>query len=408
MALSNFAIKHAKPKEQPYKLFDGQGLFLLVNPNGRKWWRHKYAFDGKEKLLSFGTYPEVSLKEARAKREDARKLLASGQDPSMRRKQESLQRTLANAQTFSSVAQELIEKREREGISEATHKKMLWFASKLEDAIGSRPVSEILPLEILQILRVIESRGNLETAKRVRAFASRVFRYAIITGRATVNPASDLAEAITSPTVKHYSAIIDPAELGGLLRAIDGFNGALITKLALQLTPHVFVRPGELRQAEWSEIDQEAAVWRIPAAKMKMRSEHIVPLSRQSRLIIKSVQAISSSSNYLFPSTRTNARPMSENTINAALRRMGFTKAEMTAHGFRSSASTLLNESGKWSSDAIERALAHKDSNTIRGIYHRGAHWQERVEMAQWWSDYLDALREGRKMLPFSAHSDTY
>ena len=347
MALSISAIRNAKPKDKPYKLFDGQGLFLLVNPNGRKWWRLKFSFDGKEKQLSLGTYPEVSLKAARGKREDARKLLANGQDPSLERKKEALERVVANAQTFSAVATEFIEKRSREGISEATHKKMLWFASKLEDAIGKRPVSDILPMEVLQIIRVIESNGNLETAKRVRAFAARVFRYAIITGRATTNPAADLGEAITSPTIQHYSAIIDPVALGGLLKAIDGFDGAPITKHALQLTPHVFVRPGELRHAEWDEFDLEAAVWRIPAEKMKMRSEHIVPLSRQSLEIIQSVRTISANSKYLFPSVRTHLRPMSENTVNAALRRMGYTKAEMTAHGFRSSASTLLNESGQ-------------------------------------------------------------
>jgi integrase len=246
---------------------------------------------------------------------------------------------------------------------------------------------------LLAVLKKIERAGHYETARRMLAFAGRVFRYAVATTRARSNPAADLRGALTAPKVKHHAAVLEPKAFGALLRAIDGFEGQPATQLALRLAPHVFLRPGELRQAEWAEIDLDAAVWRIPAAKMKMDREHVVPLSTQSIMILQEARPLSGHGRYVFPSVRSLHRPMSENTINGALRRLGYSKEEMTGHGFRSSASTLLNESGMWSTDAIERALAHGDTDHIRDAYHRGAHWPERVKMAQWWSDHLDTLR---------------
>jgi integrase len=269
--------------------------------------------------------------------------------------------------------------------------------------LGNRPVADITPAQLLTTLRKVEAKGNLETARRMRSLASRVFRYAVATSRATSDPAALLRGALTAPVVTHHSAILKPQQVGGLLRAIDGYSGQPLTCLALKLTPHLFVRPGELRRAEWSEFDLDAAVWTIPAEKMKMRNAHVVPLSRQALELLRSTEALSAGQQYVFSSLYPGNRPMSENTINAALRRMGFTGDEMTAHGFRALASTLLNESGKWNPDAIERALAHKDSSATRGAYHRGTHWAERVEMAQWWSDYLDTLKQGAQVIPFAA-----
>jgi len=254
---------------------------------------------------------------------------------------------------------------------------------------------------LLAVLRRIEARGNYETALRVLQLSGRVFRYAIATARLTSDPSRDLRGALTSPKAKHYGAIIEAKRAGELLRAIDGYEGQVLTKLAMQLSAHVFVRPGELRHAEWSEIDLEGALWTIPAEKMKMGRPHAVPLSRQSVALFRQLQDISGPSGFVFPSIRTRTRPMSENTVNAGLRRLGFSGDEMTAHGFRAMASTLLNESGKWNPDAIERALAHGDEDRVRAAYHRGAHWKERVEMAQWWSDYLDTLRSGAEIVAF-------
>ncbi|ESQ84959.1 tyrosine-type recombinase/integrase [Asticcacaulis benevestitus] len=393
MALSDTAIRNAKPRDKQYKLYDEKGLFMILSPAGGKWWRFKYTLNGKEQQLTVGVYPDVGLKEARLKRDEARKLLAAGIDPGADKKRKAVAATMAAENTFKAVAEEFITKREREGLAEVTIGKAKWLLSLLEPSIGRQPISDIEPYELLAALKEVEARGTHETAKRMRAFAARVFRYAIITGRARHNPAADLGEALISPKVTHHAAIIEPKAVGALLRAIDGYEGNTTTKLALRLAPHVFVRPGELRHAEWSEIDFDAAVWRIPPAKMKMRQEHAVPLSRQAIAILKEGEAVRGHSKYVFPALRTWLRPMSENTLNAALRRLGYSSDEMTSHGFRSTASTLLNESGKWAPDAIERALAHKDGDNVRAAYHRGTHWDERVKMAQWWSDYLDELR---------------
>jgi len=400
MALSDTALRAAKSQKERYKIHDGGGLFVIVMPSGGKLWRLKYRYLGKEQQLTIGCYPEVGLKEARARREEARKIIAAGGNPAFERKKAAIAASLSAANTFKAVAEEFIDKRAREGLTPHTIEKARWHLSLLEAALGERPISEIEAYELLESLRKVEKSGRHETAIRMLSFASRVFRYAVATARAKRDVAADLRGALTAPKVKHYSAIIDPKGVGELMRAIDGFDGHPTTQWALRLAPHVFVRPGELRRAEWVEIDLDAAVWRIPAQRMKMRREHTVPLSTQAVAILKDAQKITGSGRLVFPSVRTPLRPMSENTLNAALRRLGYSNDEMTSHGFRSTASTLLNESGKWTSDAIERALAHTDADSVRGAYHRGAHWAERVLMAQWWSDYLDTLRTGATILP--------
>ena len=402
MPLSDTAIRAAKPRPTPYKLFDEGGLFLFVSPSGGKLWRLKYRHLGKHQQLSFGRYPDVGLKDARDRRDEARKVIAAGGNPAFEKKRAAIAASISAANTFKAVADEFIAKREQEGLKEITTGKARWLLAQLELALGERPIAEIEPHELLAVLKKVELSGRHETAKRLLAFAGRVFRYAIATARAKHNVAADLQGALVAPKVKHHAAIIDPKGVGALLRAIDGFDGHPTTLWALKLAPHVFVRPGELRMAEWAEMDLDTGVWRIPGSRMKMNREHVVPLSTQAVAILKEAQQLTGDRRYVFPSVRTNLRPMSENTLNAALRRLGYSNDEMTSHGFRSTASTLLNESGKWSRDAIERALAHGDSDSVRAAYHRGAHWQERVKMAQWWSDYLDGLRDGARVLSFA------
>ena len=408
MALSINAIRNAKPTAKPYKLADEKGLFLLVQPSGGMLWRMKFRVDGRdaqgnakkvEKKLGLGTYPEVSLKDARALRDDARALLAKGIDPAEKKRRDIHTAKVSAANSFGSVAQSYIDKCKREGRAEATTTKQEWLLKVLERAIGQRPVAEIEPFEMLEAVRKYETTGRTETAHRALQFSSQVFRFAIANQLAATDPTRDLRGALTSHKAKHHAAILEPKKAGELLRDMDGYEGSPVTKIALQLSALLFVRPGELRHAEWTEIDVEAAVWRIPADKMKGRVQHVAPLATQSLTLLEELRALTSDGTFVFPSIRTYARPMSENTVNAALRRLGYTGDEMTAHGFRAMASTLLNESGKWSPDAIERALAHKDKDAVRAAYHRGAHWQERVEMAQWWGDYLDTLRTGAEII---------
>ena len=399
MPLSDTTIRAAKPRDRPYKLYDSAGLFMIVTPPGGRLWRFKYDFAGKAQQLSIGRYPEVGLKEARQRRDDARKLLAAGKDPSAEKKRAEVIAKINAANTFNAVAEELIAKTEAEGHAPATLSKARWFLGLLGPALGDRPISEIEAYELLAVLKKVESAGHHETANRMLAFASRVFRYAVATTRAARNPAADLKGALVTPQVKSHAAIVEPAALGKLLRAIDAYDGQPCTKAALRLAPHVFVRPGELRTAEWSEINLEQAIWVIPKGKTKMRTEHVVPLSRQVITLFEEIKVLTGAGRYVFPGVRTPRRPMSENTLNVALRNLGYTKGEMTSHGFRSTASTLLNESGKWSPDAIERALAHTLEG-VRGVYNRSPYWHERVEMAQWWSDYLDTLRQGADIIP--------
>ena len=402
MALTDVAIRKARNGPKAYKLGDSAGLFLLVEKSGGKLWRMKYRIDGREKKLAIGRYPEIGLAEARRRRDAAREQLAQGKDPSREKQREKVRAKLGAENTFASLAAEFCEKRKHDGSrawAPATAKRCEYLLSVLNSSIGNLPIADIEPADILTAVRRLESKGKLESAKRTLQLAGSVFRYAVATARLKSDPTRDLRGALMNPTVTHYGAVLDPAEAGELLRAIDGYEGQPITKLAMQLAPHVFVRPGELRQAEWSEIVFDEALWTIPASKTKMRKDHLVPLSRQALAILEEAYQFTGPGGYVFPSVRTRRRPMSDNTINAGLRRLGYTTDEMTAHGFRAMASTLLNESGKWNPDAIERALAHGDSDKVRAAYHRGAHWKERLKMMKWWSDYLDQLREGAKVV---------
>jgi len=400
MALTDTAVRLAKAGDSDRKLADEKGLYLLVTATGSKLWRLKYRIGGKEKKLALGAYPEIGLKDARAKRDEARKVAQAGNDPAVAKREARIAKRVASANTFAAVADEFIAKLEAEGRAGVTISKTRWLLGKLTPALGTRPIAEISPHELLAVLKASERAGHRETARRLRSFASRVFRYAVATARATVDPAQPLLGALVAPVAKHHAAITDPVEFGGLLRAIEGYSGQPVTRLAPQFTSHIFQRPGEVRQAEWSEIDFDKAVWTIPAARMKQRQPHRAPLSRQALAILCEVQAVSGGWRFIFPKLGSPLKPMCENAINGALRRLKYGPDEMTAHGFRSTASSLLNESSKWSPDAIERALSHADGNQVRAAYHRGAHWPERVEMAQWWSDRIDLLRAGGEFFP--------
>ena len=395
MALTDTAIRKAKPRVKSYKMSDSLGLYLQVNPGGSKLWRYKYHIDGVERKLALGSYPMVTLAEARAARDSARKQVFQSIDPNTAKRLARIEASIQANNTFAAVAEELFAKREMEGLSPRTMEKYVWLIKLLSPDFARRPVSEITPAELLHELKHHERRGRFETAKRLRSMASRVFRYAAATARTDRDPAQMLLGALIKPRPKHFAAITDPDEFGGLLRAIEEYQGDPATMAALRITPHLFQRPGELRQMEWTELNFAKAVWTLPTEKMKMRQPHAVPLSKQALAILESIKPITGNGTYVFASAWSRARPISENTVRSALRRMGYTKEQMTPHGFRTTASSLLNESGKWSPDAIERALAHMVSGEVRRIYNRSAYWTERVQMAQWWSDYIDELREG-------------
>ena len=399
MALSVVAIKAAKSRDKAYKLSDGDGLYLLVTPAGARYWRMNYRHGVRQKTLAFGVWPETGLAEARAERDAARKVLARGDDPAERIKLDRIAATVAASNSFKAVADDWLLKVEKEGRSAVTMKKLRWLLDFINASIGKRPIASISAHELLEMLRKMEGKGRYETAKRLRSTCSQVFRYAIATARAERDVAADLRGALVVAKPVHRAAITTPKPAGELLRAIESFEGRPNTLAALRLLPHVFVRPGELRFAEWADFDLDKAVWTIPAHKTKMRRAHSIPLSRQVLKIIVTIEHDAEYSSYLFPSLRSVERPMSENTINAALRRMGYAQDEMTGHGFRAMAATLLNEMGHWHSDAIERQLAHCDNNAVRRAYTRGEYWDERVRMMQHWSDHLDFLREGAKIL---------
>jgi integrase len=391
-------IRALKPRSRPYKVFDSDGLFLLVQPSGALLWRFRYRKFGIERKMSLGSFPAVTLQQARKERDKAMAQLVDDIDPVEEKRQRRLKAEIAAQTTFELVANEFIQKMEMEGKSPATIKKARWFLELLKD-IGKRPIASITPHELLDALKRIERRGHHETANRLRSFAGRVFRYGFATLRTEQNPADILRGALIVPKVKHHAAVIEPAKVGALLRAIDDYEGRPETVFALKLAPHVFLRPGELRQAKWSEIDFADKVWRVPAERMKMKQPHTVPLSRQSLFFLRELRAVARPGEFVFPALHTTKRSICENTLNIALRRLGYGPDEMTSHGFRAMASTLLNESGLWHPDAIERALAHGDKDKVRAAYHRGTHWDERVRMAQWWSDYLDQLRAGGKVI---------
>jgi len=394
MALTDLAIRALKPTGKLQKISDGDGLQLWIMPHGSKLWRYAYRFNSAQKTLAIGQYPEIGLADARKKRDEARAVLISGADPGQQKKLDKIAKALSDSTTFDMVAEQYLAKKMREGMAETTLKRLNSQLRKVTKAFGSRPVSEITTPEVLAPLKQIEAKGTYETATRTKELCGAVFRFAMANGIRRDDPTQALKGALTSHRVTHRAAILDPVEFGTLLRAIDDLDSQPTTKAALRLLPLVFTRPGELRNSEWSEFDFADTRWIIPKGRMKMRREHHVPLSRQALAILAELRPFTGKGKYLFPGNRSVLQPISENTLNAALRRLGYTKEEMTAHGFRATASTLLNESGKFSPDAIERALAHQDNDEIRRAYNRGAYWNERVEMAQWWADYLDMLRK--------------
>jgi len=402
--LTDSVIRAAKPKTgHTVKLSDGGGLQLWVQPSGSKLWNLAYRFAGKQRKLAIGSYPGIGLREARAKREEAKKLLASGFDPSQQKRLVKLASESQKADTFEAISREVLEKKRREGKSETTVSKAEWLFGLATPALGSRPIAEIAAPEVLAVLRQVETGGRLETARRLRAIIGQAFRFAVATGRATGDPTSALRGALTAPVVQHRAAIVEPVPFGALLRAIDGYDGTLEVRSALQLLALTFTRPGELRLATWKEFDLDAGVWTIPAKRMKMRRPHRVPLSPQAIAILERLRAVAGQHELLFPGLRSPARPLSENTLNAALRRLGYTKDDMSSHGFRAAASSLLNECGKWNADAIEAQLAHVEANAVRKAYARAEYWAERVEMMAYWADRLDELRRGGLVVPLRA-----
>ena len=404
MKLSDAAIRKAKAADKPQHFFDGGGLYLLLNPNGSRWWRLKYRFEGRQRLLSLGVYPDTGLADAREKRDAARKLLAQGIDPGIQRKAQKAASDERAANSFEVVAGTWLEGQRKKLAPVTFEKAERNFRVLVYPWLGKRPISQIEPPEVLACLQRIEKGGHHETAHRMKQRIAQVYRYAIAHGLAKYNPAADVGDALQPIVSKSRAAITDPSEVGGLLRAIDTFHGQFATTCALKLAPLVFVRPGELRKAEWSEFDLDHAEWRIPAEKMKMREVHIVPLSKQAVAILRDLYPLTEHSRYLFPGARDIKRPMSENTVNAALRRLGYDGETMCGHGFRAMASTRLNEMG-WSPDVIERQLAHAERNKVRAAYNRASYMAERRKMMQAWADYLDGLRVGAKVVLFERQS---
>lgn len=397
--LTDAKLRALKSKGALYRVTDSDGLAVEVPISGALRWRYRYRFEGKAKMLSLGVYPVVSLAQARLRRDAAKVQLAQGMDPSEHRQtaKHAKVEAMTKAMTFREVAEVWME---RQHIAEVTVRKNRWlFEGFLYPEIGSLAVSEIDPRVLLDALRKIEQSGRLDTASRAKIKAGQVFRFAVLEGWAANDPTSSLRGALKAPKVKHHAAIVEPKKVGELLRAIDGFTGQFVTECALKLAPLVFVRPGELRQAQWSEFDLDGAIWRIPASRMKMKAGHLVPLSSQAVVILRELHAMTGQGRYVLPGLRSASRPMSENTVNAALRRLGYGKDEMTGHGFRSLAATRLNEMG-WNADAIERQLAHAESNKVREAYtHAAQYLDERTRMMQAWADYLDGLRAGGKVV---------
>jgi integrase len=392
MPLNDLAIRNAKHLAKPYKLSDEKGLFLLIHPNGSKYWRFKYYFAKKEKLLALGVYPEIKLSEARDNRDKARKLLDAHIDPGEAKKTSKNMLLLSAENSFEVIAREWHLK----FLPTWTEDHAKRITTRLENDIfpwlGTRNINDMTAPELLSALRRVEKRGTPDTAHRIMQNCGQIFRYAIATGRAQRDIAADLRGALQPVVKRHLPTITDPKEIGNLLRAIEDYHGAFVTRCALRLAPLVFVRPGELRHAEWSEFNFETQEWRIPANKMKMREILIVPLSTQAISILEEIKPLTGESKYVFPGVRYPNRPMSDNTLNCALRRMGYTNDEITSHSFRSMASTLLNEQG-WNRDAIERQLAHGERNKVRASYNYAEYLPERKKMMQSWADYLNSLR---------------
>jgi integrase len=400
ISLNDLKVKNAKPSEKPVKYFDGGGLFLLLTPSGGKLWKLKYRFGGVEKTLSLGAYPQVSLSDAREKRSKARRKIDTGIDPAEEKKAVMAEKAEISENTFQNIALEWHSKRYdtwTRGHAETIKRRLERDVFPL---IGHRPIKGIKASDIINVLRIIESRGAIETAHRIKIVCSQIFRYARASDKTDTDPTIDINGFIQPAKVKHRAAIIEPEGIAGLLRSIDGYEGTFIVKCALQLAPLIFVRPGELRSAEWTEIDFKSALWTIPAERMKMRTSHIVPLSCQTIEILKSLHPFTRNSKYVFPSSRSPLRPMSNNAILSALRRMGFEKDEMSGHGFRAMARTILDEVLQFRPDFIEHQLAHAVRDPNGRAYNRTSHIEERKKMMQVWADYLDGLKAGAKVIP--------
>ena len=395
MSLSDSKIRALKPPDRVLKLSDGGGLYLHVTPNGSKLWRLAYRFEGKQKLLSFGAYPTVTLASARKKRDAAKAVLADGEDPSKKTQEEKRQQHLKSISSFDAIAKELLEKDEREQKAPATLAKKRWIIGMVSADLGRLPITEITAPAILEVLRKVEAAGNYETAKRMRSVISQIFRYAIATSRAETDPTYGLKGALIAPKVTHRAAIINRNKFAGLVRAIWHYDGAKEVQAGLKLLALLYSRPGELRLAKWEEFDLESAVWTIPAARMKMRREHRKPLPALAIETLSELYPLTGQSEIVFLSAWSKDKPISENAFNGALRRLGFTKDEMTSHGFRSSASSLLNESGKWSPDAIEAELAHIGADEVRRAYNRAQYWEERLQMTEWWAEEIQRMLRG-------------
>lgn len=402
MPLTDTAIRSAKPGDKPRKLPDGGGLYLLLNPNGSRWWRLDYRHGGKRKTLSMGVYPDTGLKDAREKRDAARKLLAAGIDPGQQRKATKAAGAERAANSYEVIAREWHAKQSATWVELHASRIMLRMENDVFPWMGARPIAEVTAPELLAMLNRIVDRGAVETAHRVLQNCGQVFRYAIQTGRTDRNPAADLRGALPPVKQTSHAAITDPLGVGALLRAIEGYSGSVVTRAALVLAPQLFVRPGELRAAEWAEFDLDAAQWNIPAERMKMRVPHLVPLSSQAIEILRELHKLTGRGRFVFPGARSPKRPMSNNAVNAALRRMGYDKDTMTGHGFRAMARTILDEVLHVRPDYIEHQLAHAVRDPNGRAYNRTAHLPERRAMMQQWADYLDALKVGGKVVPMT------
>ncbi|WP_318556913.1 phage integrase central domain-containing protein [Geobacter anodireducens] len=404
--LTELKIKNAKPAPKEYKLFDGGGLFLLVTSAGGKLWHLKYRFAGKEQKLTFGPYPTTSLADARQLREDAKKLLANGIDPGEFKKAKKAE-LAAEQRTFEMVAREWFAKNEPAWSASHCATVMSRLERDIFPVIGNRPIAELKRTEIISLLKGIEARGKIETAKRIKIYCGQIFRYALNLEWVESNPTADLktGDILTKAEEKHHAAITDPRQVAELLRAIDAYTGTFVVKCALQLAPLFFVRPGELQKAEWSEFDLDAAEWNIPANRMKSKQPHLVPLAKQAIAILRELHKLTGNGKYLFPSLRSNKRPMSNVAMLAAFRRMGYDKEEMTTHGFRAMARTILDEVLQIRPDFIEHQLAHAVRDPLGRAYNRTSHLAERKKMMQLWADYLDGLKTGAKVIPLKRHA---
>ncbi len=392
--LSDVAIRTAKPAKGLRKLADGKGLQFWITSQGGRYWRFEYRFQGKRKLLALGTYPEVTVSKAREKAKQARENVAAGQDPSEAKRQTKIASRLQHETIFANVAAKLVAKKRKAGKAEATIGKMEWILRKVEGAIGARPITAITVQEIVKCLAKEEEAENFETARRMRTVMGEVFRYAMQNGLTDKDPVHATRGMLTTHRAKHYAAILKPEVFGELLRTIDDYAARNVaTGSALKLMALLYARPGELRQAKWDEFDLAQGVWEIPAERMKLRQSHVKALPTQAVAILKELYAFTGPNGFVFPATGRAAHCMSENTMNTALRRMGISAEEHSSHGFRATASTLLNAANMFSSDAIERSLAHQDKDAVRRAYARGDAMTERKRMAQWWADYLDVLR---------------